>query len=208
MIRRNRRLTPVAIGPTLESGRSMAAAPQMTDASPSPVAGPRRRLVPILLSLATVFVVGMTGVWASTALLSDHVSLPSLPSHGGTLHLGVTQPDVRLPQVDLQGVLPGDHRSRSFTVNNTGSLPGALAFRSEGVDSGSCFSYSVLDNDAGGAVVVPSRSLGQSTDAPLLNLPAGASRHYTIDIAMSEACAVNGATGRLSATMSATQVDA
>ncbi len=203
MNRHSKRLTNSTIARTMEAGDHVAAAPRQ-----DPMPSRPRRTIPLLLTLLVVLCVGLAGTWASTASLTDEVSLVALEVHGGTLALDVVESGFGLGGAALATVPPGHARARSFTVTNTGSIPADLSFvvaSGSGTDPSGCFDYEL--QDAADQVVLVSGSLARAVNVSLGVIEPGAtgSRAYTIRIVNREDCATNGATGSLVAKISAIQ---
>ncbi len=83
----------------------------------------------ILLSLAIIGIVGSTAVGLTTAYFSDTETSIGNTFTAGTLDLKVNGGDVFVPY-SVSNLKPGDSKGTdTYTITNTGSLPGLLSFK-------------------------------------------------------------------------------
>lgn len=168
----------------------------------------RRRTLPVILTLVAVGLVGLTGAYASQALLADDVSLPTITSHGGTLALATNEGGITVGGPALQNLLPGSSSTSTFSVTDTGSIDSDLAFvvsAGQGADASHCFDYTLADED--GTTLVERGSLARPISAALGRSTPGTPRDFKLTVTSRDDCAVNGATGGLTAKVVATQLD-
>lgn len=203
--RHDERLTDRPDGPTMEAGHDVAASPSSEDHMPGRHPR-RRRTLPIVLSLLTVLAVGLTGTFASTALMTDQVSLAAIEAHGGTLDLAITERGFGLAPDALANVLPGaDPLESSFTVTNTGTIDADLRFVPvSGIDASGCFDYALLEGDT---VRFGPTSLADPMVVLLGEIRPGAeaARTFTLRVENRADCATNGAKGALDAKLTVIQ---
>jgi hypothetical protein len=210
MSRPRKRLTRQRFNRTMETGHPVAALPCPEE--PMTAKARPRRALPLILTLVTLIMVGIVGVYASTAGLSDEVSLVAVQAHGGTLDLTIAT-DAGADSVLTFGaagsanILPGTSRTSDFTVTNTGSVPATFRFVSDAdaaADLAGCFEYSVAP--AGGTPVVAAGPMVRNVIAKLGVFQPGVPQHLALTVTALESCATNAAQGDLVAKITAIQL--
>lgn len=204
----------------------------------------RRRRIPAsvpmrsLLSLVTIACVAAAGVATTNATFTDQVTMASINVTGGSLDMvaNTDTGDAGVAwsadlDVDLTGLVPGDEKSGTVEIANTGDLPYTLTTTTSGTDSDSCYSYffretAVTGGSGSAAQPVLFTGMGTAagadgttaafataiTDMALpdngadVNWEAGDAKQYTMTVRMDSSCTKNGAAGSLDVSFDATQV--
>lgn len=100
-----------------------------------------------ILTLVAVGALGAVGAFASTALLSDDVSMSSSVADGGTLKIEPTASNT-FALGDISNMQPGDERSARLDVTNSGSVPGKVTISTTGSATDGCYQF-ILEGNGG-----------------------------------------------------------
>ena len=161
----------------------------------------------LLLTLTTLALLVGLGVFATSALLTDQVTMAAINTQGGTLDIKVDSnttanqdgPLANWGTFDLSitNMQPGDVRYADLTVRNPGSLPAAVTVSSTGADThpddpvgaNHCFAFYWRERVAGADV----QSIGNGTSWGTATTNAGVVNFETAIAAAAGQLYTNGA---------------
>lgn len=155
------------------------------------------RLKKGILTFVTIGAVGAVGAFASTALLTDDVSLASQVAHGGTLAIDTDGDPSTFTVGDISNMKPGESRTGTVFVKNQGSIVGNLTVSTTFSSTseagvGNCFRYYLMQNaGAAGSWSAFNGTQGSVTNADAGSLSVGyPGKRIDVKVEMVSGCTI------------------